>query len=152
MSGPRFALEARRRYPSRPLVGAGAVIVRERKVLLLKRRFPPNKGMWALPGGLVELGETVQEAAVREVKEETGLEVRLERLIDVQNDLHRDAEGRLEYHYILVDYLATIIGGRLKVSEESLDHGWFARGKESRLKMSTGTMTVLKQAFMQRQF
>ena len=143
-------MKGRRRYPSRPLVGAGAVVRKGAKVLLLKRRYPPNKGLWALPGGLVELGESVQAAAVREVEEETGLKVKLERLLDVQTDIHKDHEGRLEYHYILVDYLATPTNGRTRPNEEASAYGWFDERQASRLKMSGGTRAVLKSVFEQR--
>jgi ADP-ribose pyrophosphatase YjhB (NUDIX family) len=96
-------LKTRREYPSRPLVGAGAVVCDGPKVLLIKRKNPPNEGRWALPGGLVELGERVQDAVVREVKEGTGLEVVLEGLLDVATDIHLDERSRPRYHYVLVD-------------------------------------------------
>jgi len=140
-------MEAPRRYPTRPLVGAGAVIHRRGRVLLVKRRNPPNQGRWALPGGLVELGEAVQDAAVREIEEETGLRVKIEGLLDVQTDLHIDGRSRIEYHYILVDYLARPVSGRLSLNSESSDSGWFTRGQLRRLAMSGGTKAVLKMFF-----
>jgi 8-oxo-dGTP diphosphatase len=143
-------VKARRRYPSRPIVGAGAVVHNRGRVLLVRRKNPPNLGKWALPGGLVELGETSQEAAVREILEETGLRVRVEGLLDVQSDLHRDARSRLEYHYVLVDYLAEPIGGRLKLNSESSASGWFNRPQTRRLTMSEGTRSVLDLFFKQR--
>ncbi len=140
-------MEANRRYPSRPLVGAGAVVHRASKVLLLQRRNPPNRGRWALPGGLVELGETVEGAASREVKEETGLDVKIEGLIDVQTDIHMDERGRLEYHFVLVDFAATRVGGRLRLNGESSDSGWFSKGELSDLDISEGTKEVLRKFF-----
>ena len=123
------------------------MVHRRGRVLLVKRRNPPNKGKWALPGGLVELGETVQDAAIREIGEETGLNVRIEGLLDVQTDLHTDGRSRIEYHYILVDYLATPVSGRLRLNSESSDYGWFARDQLGRLSMSRGTRAVLKMFF-----
>ncbi len=140
-------MKARRRYPTRPLVGAGAVIHRGGKVLLVRRRYPPNQGKWALPGGLVELGETVQDAAAREIREETGLDVEIEGLLDVQSDLHRDSAGRFEYHYVLVDYLAKPVGGKLRLNEESSEYGWFASEDVRRLDVTKGTGMVLSDFF-----
>jgi len=99
---------------------------------------------------LVELGETSQDAAVREILEETGLKVRVEGLLDVQTDLHRDRKGAVEYHYILVDYLAKVVGGRVRLNSESSEYGWFNRSQTRRLSMSEGTRTVLDLFFKQR--
>ncbi|MDG6901898.1 MAG: NUDIX hydrolase [Nitrososphaerota archaeon] len=143
-------MSASRRYPSRPLVGAGAVVHRGGKVLLVKRNNPPNLGKWALPGGLVELGESTQEAAIREVLEETGLRVKIEGLLDVQTDLHLDRSSRLEYHYVLVDYLARPTRGRLLLNSESSAAGWFTEPEVRSLVMSGGTRNVLGIFFRQR--
>lgn len=136
-------MSASRRYPARPLVGAGAVVHRGRTVLLVKRTNPPNLGKWALPGGLVELGESTQDAAVREILEETGLRVKIEGLLDVQTDLHPDRSSRLEYHYVLVDYLARPTGGTLELNSESSAAGWFTEKEVRSLIMSSGTRKVL---------
>ena len=143
-------MEAPRRYPTRPLVGAGAVVHRRGRVLLLKRKNPPNAGTWALPGGLVELGETVQGAAVREIEEETGLVVVIEGLLDVQTDLHIDEDSRIEYHYVLVDYLAKPASGRVRLNAESSASGWFSRRQAEGLPMSSGTRAVIGLFFRKR--
>jgi len=136
-------MDAQRRYPSRPLVGAGAVVYRSGKVLLVKRKRPPNEDRWALPGGLVELGETAEGAAAREVLEETGLKVVIERLIDVQTDIHLDVKGEIEYHYLLVDYAAKSAKGEVILNGESSSFGWFSKAELTDLSMSDGTREVL---------
>jgi len=98
----------------------------------------------------VELGETVQDAAAREIEEETGLTVRIEGLLVVQTDLHTDERSRIEYHYVLVDYLARPVSGRLRLNSESSDSGWFARNQLGGLTMSEGTRAVLKMFFSKR--
>ena len=108
-----------RRYPERPLVGVGAIVVDEGRVLLAQRGHEPMKGQWSLPGGAVECGETLREAAVREVREETGLDVALGPLVEVVERVHRDAEGRVEYHFVVADYLAVVTGGELAPASDA---------------------------------
>ena len=143
-------MKARREYPSRPLVGAGAVVYEGPRVLLIKRKYPPNEGRWALPGGLVELGERVQDAVVREIKEETGLEVVLKGLLDVATDIHLDERSRPKYHYVLVDYLAHRVRGKVRLNAESSAFGWFTVEQARRLDMSEGTREVLALHFRRR--
>ncbi len=102
-----------RRYPDRPIVGVGAVIVQDGAVLLVKRRYPPLAGCWSLPGGTVEVGETLEGALAREMLEETGLEVTVGPVIEVFDRITRDDQGRVRYHYVLVDYLCWPLGGTL---------------------------------------
>ena len=97
-----------REYPERPLVGIGVVVLGPRGVLMIKRAKPPRKGQWSLPGGAQELGETVFEAARREVMEETGLTIGVLGLVDVVDSIHRDDAGKVRYHYTLVDVFARI--------------------------------------------
>jgi len=137
----------RREYPTLPLVGAGAVVHRDGKVLLMKRRFPPHKGLWAIPGGLVELGETAEDAAVREVGEETGLRVRLEGLLDVASEIRRDKTGRMTYHYVLVDYIAKPVGGTFRASSESTEWNWFSRSETEKIDMSINTRKLIREYF-----
>jgi len=96
----------RREYPSQPLPGVGAVIVRGSHVLLVKREEEPSKGLWSIPGGLVELGESVEDACRREVKEETGIDIQIEKLLDVASSIIRDGQGRIRFHYVLTFFLA----------------------------------------------
>ena len=93
-----------REYPERPVVGIGAVIVLDGKVVLIKRGSEPLKGQWSLPGGGVEVGETLEECVVREMREETGLDVEVGPVIEVFDRITCDPQGRVQYHYVLVDY------------------------------------------------
>ncbi len=100
-----------RRYPLRPLVGIGVVVLQPDAVLLIRRAKPPSLGQWALPGGAQELGETAHEAARRELREETGLEAGELLLAATVDSIHRDAAGRIEFHYTIIDFAARWIGG-----------------------------------------
>ena len=102
-----------RQYPDRPIVGVGAVIVQDGQVVLIRRRFEPRKGHWTLPGGGVEVGESLEAAVAREMLEETGLQVEVGPIIDVFDRITRDEDQRVRYHYVLVDYLCWPIGGEL---------------------------------------
>ena len=117
-------LGVRREYPLLPLVGVGAVIRRGDEVLLVKRASPPKIGYYSIPGGLVEVGEEIREAVKREIKEETGLVVELESLIGVIDNIVRDSKGRVQYHYILIDFLARVKGGELQSASDTKDVRW----------------------------
>ena len=114
----------RREYPSQPIVGVGAVIVQEGKILLAKRGSEPGKGKWSVPGGHVELGEKLEKAVIREVKEETNLEVEVVRLIDAVDNIIGDSNGKLQFHFVILDYLAKAKGGVLQPSSDVLDTRW----------------------------
>ena len=101
----------KRDYPDRPLLGVGAVIVRNEQVLVVRRANPPLKGEWSIPGGLVETGETTREALVREIREETGLTVEPVEFIEVFERILHDADSRVQYHFVVIDYLCRIISG-----------------------------------------
>ncbi|MBO8183192.1 MAG: NUDIX hydrolase [Archaeoglobus sp.] len=113
----------KREYPERPLVGVGAVILEENRILLIKRASEPNKGLWSVPGGLVRLGERLEDALKREVKEETGLEVEVGDLAFVAEEII-ELEG-IKYHYIIIDFFASIKGGELRAGSDALDVRWF---------------------------
>jgi 8-oxo-dGTP diphosphatase len=100
----------KRRYPSQPVVGVGAIILREGKILLEKRGNEPARGQWSIPGGGVELGESLEAAVIRETQEETGLTPQNPQLIDVVDQVHRGKEGKIEYHYVIVDYIVKATG------------------------------------------
>jgi 8-oxo-dGTP diphosphatase len=103
----------RRSYPDRPIVGVGAVVIVDHKVVLIKRRYEPLAGQWSLPGGMLEVGETLEAGAAREIFEETGLVVDVGPVIEVFDRILVDAEGRIRYHFVLIDYLCRPTGGAL---------------------------------------
>lgn len=113
-----------REYPARPIVGVGALILKDGKLLLIKRGAKPGQGKWSIPGGLVELGERVQDAVIREVKEECGLDIEIEKLIDVFDSITRDEEGRVQYQFVVVNFLGKIKGGTLKNADDVLEARW----------------------------
>ena len=108
-----------RQYPKRPVVGVGAIILEGDKILLEKRKNMPSKGKWSVPGGLVELGESVENAVVREVKEETGLDVYAPRLVDVVTYVSMGERGAVMYHYVIIDYLVSVKGGKAKAASDA---------------------------------
>ncbi len=113
-----------REYPVHPMAAASVVIRKGNRILLVQRATEPGRGLWGIPGGLVKLGEKVSDAAIREVQEETGLTVKIEGIFDVVDYISRDSELRVQYHYVIVDFLGHPISGRLKASSDSLDARW----------------------------
>lgn len=107
-----------RQYPERPIVGVGAVIVDAGKVVLVRRRYEPLAGQWSLPGGTLELGETLETGAAREIREETGLHVEVGPVIEVFDRIMLDDERRVRYHFVLVDYLCRPVGGELQAGSD----------------------------------
>jgi ADP-ribose pyrophosphatase YjhB (NUDIX family) len=114
-----------RTYPAAPLVGVGAVVFHKGRVLLVRRGKDPRRGQWSLPGGLQELGETVAEAACREVFEETGLSVRILGIADVVDLIERDEDdGRVRYHYTLVDLVACCEDDEIRPGSDAAEATW----------------------------
>ena len=117
----------KREYPESPLVGVGAVIVQKNRVLLIRRGTPPLLGEWSLPGGVLECGETLREAVVREAREETGLVVEPGEMLGVYERVIRDDEWRVRYHFVLIDFLCRPLSGDLKAGSDAEDVRWFTR-------------------------
>jgi 8-oxo-dGTP diphosphatase len=114
----------KRLYPKQPVVGVGAVIICNDKILLEKRKNEPGRGKWSIPGGLVELGESARETAIREVREETRLEVEEPVLIDVVDNVTRDENGDIKYHFVILDYFVKFKGGVLRASSDAAELKW----------------------------
>jgi 8-oxo-dGTP diphosphatase len=136
-----------RRYPKHPLPGVGALILRRNSILLVQRARNPLKDYWSLPGGLIEPGEEIEVALKREVLEETGLIVRPQKLFEIFERIMPDAEGRIEYHYILHDYLCTVVGGELKAGDDASRVAWVESTKLKNFQLTEGTLAVIERAF-----
>jgi 8-oxo-dGTP diphosphatase len=133
----------KREYPESPLVGVGAVIVQNHSVLLIRRGQPPLLGEWSLPGGVLECGETLREAVVREVREETGLAVETGEMLGVYERLIQGDEGRMRYHYVLIDFLCRPVAGSLKAGSDAADVSWFTRDELPALNLADDTNDVV---------
>jgi 8-oxo-dGTP diphosphatase len=117
-----------REFPLSPLIGVGAVIVDRGRVLLVRRGTEPLRGQWSLPGGLVEVGESLTTALVREVNEETGLIVEAVELLELLDRIHREGD-RIRYHYVIADYLCRVVGGSLRAASDASDVRWVERAE-----------------------
>jgi 8-oxo-dGTP diphosphatase len=132
-----------RKYPERPIVAVGGLVVDRDRILVVQRATEPHKGEWSLPGGLVELGETVKQALVRECREETGLEVRPAEVAAVIDRIVPGADGRPEYHYVLIDYLCSVRPGELRAGDDVSDVRWVDRQELVRLHMADFTRELI---------
>jgi 8-oxo-dGTP diphosphatase len=139
-----------RRYPKRPVLGVGALIFNRGKILLVERGKEPMKGYWSLPGGALETGETLEEGIIREVREETGLEVKPVKVLEIFERIIRDAHGAAEYHYVLIDYVCRITGGSLRAADDASRAAWVPRQQLSRYEITTGTLPVIEKGFRER--
>ncbi len=137
----------KREFPEAPLVGIGAIIIEGDRVLLIKRAHPPLQAQWSIPGGVLEVGELVREAAVREVREETGLIVEPGELLGVYDRVLRNSEQRVQYHYVLIDFLCRHIGGELLAADDAAEVRWFTREELPALKLAEDTQDVIRKGF-----
>ena len=135
-----------RNYPSRPVAGVGGIVLDGDRVLLVRRGRPPQQGLWSIPGGAVELGESLAEAVAREVREECGLDVRVIELVEVFERILHDPEGRVEYHYVLMDYLCERTGGVLHAGDDAAEAQWTPLGRLPGLSITPGTPAVIRKA------
>ena len=139
-----------RRYPDRPFVGVGAVIWRGDRVLLIQRGRPPRQGQWSIPGGIQRLGETVFQAARREVREETGLDVDVIDVVAVVDSIQPDDDGRVRYHYTLVDVLAEWREGEAQAGDDAQAIAWVGLDELSRYRLWQETERVIRVAAARR--
>jgi len=131
-------------YPERPVVSVAAIAIKDKKILLAKRAAPPGQGLWSMPGGVVELGETLKDALKREFKEETGLECEVKKLFDVYEVIIKDENGKIVYHYVILDYLVDVKGGVLSPASDALDAKWVTRDEALKLQLTSTTRKLIK--------
>ncbi len=137
----------KREYPDAPLVGVGAIIIEDGRVVLVKRRHAPLQGKWSIPGGVLEVGETLRTAAVREVLEETGLSVEPGELLGVFERVVPDEQGKMRYHYVLIDFLCSRVAGELLAGDDAEEVGWFRREELAALELARETEEVILKGF-----
>ncbi len=133
-----------REYPLRPIVAVGTVVVRNGSVLLARRGKPPSQGKWSVPGGAVDVGESLEDAARREIREECGIEVDLTDTVEVIQRITRDEAQRVRFHYVIVDYVARWVAGEPRPSEEASEVRWFRPEEFDGLDMTAGTAEVIR--------
>ena len=151
MSGEESAVEATfpvtisREYPPAPLVAVAAVVLDDDgRVLMVERGRPPSQGMWALPGGLLDMGEAVRDGVVREVREETGAEIEVVELVDLFEPIHRDADGRIRYHFVVIDFWAHFRGGTVAPDDDAEQAAWVSLARLEDLPMEEATRRVVR--------
>lgn len=145
------AVSHSRLYPARPIVGVGAIVWREDKVLLVRRAKAPRMGAWSIPGGAQKAGETVYEAACREVREETSLTIRVLGLVDVVDSIRHDEQGRVQFHYTLVDVHAEWETGDPRADTDVSEAAWYSREALPALGMWKETVRVIERSHQLRQ-
>ncbi len=136
-----------RDYPERPIVGVAAVVIENDRVALVRRGRPPAYGEWSLPGGAVELGETLEKAVVREAGEEIGLEVEVLELVAIMDRIFLDKDGQVQFHYVLLDFLCRKTGGKLLASSDAISCAQIPFSALDRYKLTKETREVINRAF-----
>lgn len=131
-------------YPIVPRIGIGAIIIKDEKVLLVKRGVEPSKGLWAIPGGTLKLGESLQECAAREIYEETGITIKVRDCIYVFDFIERDIKRKIKFHYVIIDFAADYVSGEPSGADDALDAGWFSQKDLRKMPVAINTINALK--------
>ena len=140
-------MSPKREYPESPLVGVGGVVIYNGRALLIRRGSPPLRGHWSIPGGTLDLGETIQEGIRRELKEETGIDVRVLELIEVFDRIFRDASGKVQFHFVIVDYLCEFAGGETRAGSDVTDTAWVREEELQKYSLTEAATRVVRKAF-----
>jgi 8-oxo-dGTP diphosphatase len=143
----RVKVSPKREYPQAPVVGVGGVVIHERRALLIKRGSAPLKDQWSIPGGTLELGESIQEGVRRELLEETGIEVQVGELIEVFDRIFRDEAGNIQYHFVIVDYLCKKISGEAHPASDVTDTAWVREEDLWNYRLTEAATRVIRKAF-----
>ena len=143
----RSSSQSKNEYPDSPRVAVGAIVFKNNKVLLVRRAQEPSQDLWAIPGGRVEIGETLQEAAEREIFEETGITIQAQEPVYTFDYIDRDKSGRARFHYVIVDLKAEYIRGKPKAGDDASEARWISSREMKRLQVSKKTLRLLKKRF-----
>jgi 8-oxo-dGTP diphosphatase len=135
-----------RHYPKIPIPAVGIIIYRDKKVLIIKRAYEPSKNRWSIPGGVIEIGEKVRHAAIREVKEELGLDVHIKDVVDVLDNIVYE-KNKIKFHFVLIDFLATVIKGTITPNHECLDVKWVGKHELSLYDLTNGAKKAIEKGF-----
>ena len=136
-----------REYPERPVVGVGGVVISGGRTLLIRRSGPPLQGEWSIPGGTLETGETLREGVRRELREETGVDVRALEMIEVFERIFPDAQGRPQYHFVILDFLCELKGGAAKAASDVTEVAWAKEEELERFHLSPTALRVIRKGF-----
>lgn len=139
-----------RQYPTRPWVGIGVVVHKGHDILLIKRAKAPNKGLWSLPGGAQDLGETIAEGAAREVLEETAIVTTDHCVIDCLDSIHKDSQGQIEYHYTLVEISCLYHSGTLRALDDALSAKWVPFNQIQNMELPKNTQMIIEKSYRSR--
>lgn len=137
----------KRTYPERPIVAVGGVVIHESRVLLIRRGKPPLEGRWSIPGGLLEVGETIAQGIERELREETGVKVRVADLIEICEKVLRDEENEPQYHFVILDYVCEFVEGTAKAGGDAADVVWASEQQLESLELTEAASRVIGKAF-----
>ena len=137
----------RREYPERPIIGVGGVVISDGRVLLVRRGGPPLQGQWSIPGGILEVGETLIEGVQRELSEETGIDVRVRTLIEVFERIDRDPSGKAQYHFVVLDYLCEAVRGIARAGSDVSEVAWAPPSELEKYSLTEIASRVIRKAF-----
>ena len=139
-----------RTYPSRPIVGVGVVVQKDDEILLIQRGQEPGRGMWSIPGGTVELGEHLEQAAAREVREECSIEIQVDEVIEAFDLILRDEVGKPKYHYVIIDFAAHYVSGTVRAGSDVMDACWVNVSGLDRYALNAKTREVIAKVLNER--